>query len=476
MPQNTLNKDIIPEVDWLSAKINKDEILRILNKAEHEKKWVILLVVGTKPDFYKQYPIIYWANKFDIPLILITTGQHHDSLLSYGLTEFNMDPLVDLQIRGNLFQKGADLFYKMGNLARWFHKIKPNVTVLPIPHGDTLSAAITASAWFLSIRQGVGQNEAGLRSMAPNIIRTLKSPFTPDLCEEFLWKQWDDEWFVIRNEPYPEQWDTFVCGAGASYFFAPHAINVEHLLRERYPGDRIIKVGNSVVDAIDLHRKPEKSIFDMYPLLDDYDNWLRVDIHRRENLGPRRFLSLVKTIPKLLEKGIPIIWVELNATKESLQHYGLREEVLKWAEKFKHFQFTPLWQSYGNVLEFWKSGKCLMELTDSGSIQEELNELRQTFCCTIRFSTDRPESIFDAHSNLLAPPYSEEILFNLVNHIINSESLQKSMRAAKKIYGENVGKKIIEHLIQEMNKNAKTFRWTHQTLYNLPDEEDLDYL
>ena len=96
----------------------------------------------------------------------------------------------------------------------------------------------------------------------------------------------------------------------------------------------------------------------------------------------------MKTIPKLLEKGIPIVWIELNATRESLQHYGLREEVLKWAEKYKHFQFTPLWQSYGNVIEFWKSGKCLMELTDSGSIQEELNELHQTFCCTIRFSTD----------------------------------------------------------------------------------------
>ena len=476
MTKDDLNSDIIPEVDWLPAKIQREEILKILNKAEQEKKWVILLVVGTKPDFYKQYPIIYWANKLDIPLILITTGQHHDSLLSYGLTEFNMEPLIDLQIRGNLFQKGSDLFYKMGNLARWFRKVAPNVTVLPIPHGDTLSAAITASSWFLSIRQGVGQNEAGLRSMAPNIIRRIKPPFNQDFCKEFLTRQWDDEWFVIRNEPYPEQWDTFVCAAGASYFFAPHQINVEHLLRERYPKDRIIKVGNSVVDAIDLHHKPKESIFDLYPALDDYSNWIRIDIHRRENLGPRRFLSLVKTIPKLLEKGIPIIWIELNATRESLQHYGLREEVLKWAEKYKNFQFTPLWQSYGNVIEFWKSGKCLMELTDSGSIQEELNELHQTFCCTVRFSTDRPETIFDAHSNLLVPPYSEELLFNLVEYIMNSDSLQKSMRTAKKIYGENVGKKIIEHLIQEMNCNAKTFRWTHQALYDLPDEEDLDYL
>jgi len=39
-----------------------------------------------------------------------------------------------------------------------------------------------------------------------------------------------------------------------------------------------------------------------------------------------------------------------------------------------------------------------------------------------------------------------------------------------------VGKKIIEHLIREMNTNAPIFRWTHQTLFNLPDEEEIDYL
>jgi UDP-N-acetylglucosamine 2-epimerase (non-hydrolysing) len=117
-----------------------------------------------------------------------------------------------------------------------------------------------------------------------------------------------------------------------------------------------------------------------------------------------------------------------------------------------------------------------MELTDSGSIQEELNELPQTICCTMRFSTDRPESIFDAHSNLLIPPLSEDLIFNILKHVLNNESIHKSMKSAKKIYGENVGKKIIEYLIREMNSNASIFRWTHQTLYNLPDEEDIDYL
>ncbi|MFX1295340.1 MAG: UDP-N-acetylglucosamine 2-epimerase [Promethearchaeota archaeon] len=470
-----LNDDVIPSTQWLPAIINKEYIYRILSKAEQEKKWAIQIVIGTKPDFYKQFSLMLWAKKLDIPLILVTTGQHYKAPLNHGIREFSMEPVIDLQIRGNLLEKGTELFYKMGHLAKWYKKVAPKIVVLPIPHGDTLSAAITATAWFLSIRQKVAQNEAGLRSMAPNNIKKFIPPFNRDFCENFIQTQWEDQWFVIRNEPYPEQWDTFVCGAGASYFFAPHQVNVDHLIREKYPEDRIIKVGNSIVDAIKLHKRPETSVFEIYPVLDEYDDWIRVDIHRRGNLGPRRFLSVIKAIPRLLEKGIPIIWIEMTATKKALLYYKLREKIIKLSEKYPHFLFTPLWNSYGNVIEFWKSGKCLMELTDSGSIQEELNELSETICCTVRFSTDRPESIFDAHSNVLIPPFSEDLLFNLLQCIINSENIQKKMRKSKKIYGTGVGKRIIEYLKQEMNSNASPFQWTHQSLYKLPEENDLDY-
>ncbi|NVM29090.1 MAG: UDP-N-acetylglucosamine 2-epimerase [Candidatus Helarchaeota archaeon] len=467
---------LIPPIKWLPAKINTEKVHQIFKKAREEGKWVIQLVVGTKPDFYKQYALMYWADKFDIPLILVNTGQHYDYSLGYGLKEFNMKPVIDLQIRGNLLDKTSELIYKMGALAKWYRKISKTI-VLPIPHGDTISAALTAIAWFLSVRQGVGQNEAGLRSMSPNIIRNLKPPFTSEFCESFIQQQWNGQWFIIRDEPYPEQFDTFVCGAGSSYFFAPHEINVKHLKREGYAEDRIIHVGNSIVDTIKLHKPPPQSIFDLYPILDDYNNWIRVDIHRRGNLGRYRFVNLVKTISKLLEAEIPVIWIEMNATSEALNYYGFKKRVQGWIKKYKNFLFTPLWKSYGNVLEFWKSGKCLMEFTDSGSIQEELNEISDTICCTMRFSTDRPESVFDAHSNVLIPPFSDEFMVNLINYIYNSDSLQKGMKNSKKIYGEDVGKKIFQYLIGEMNSKANPFRWNHQTLFKLPkEEEDFDYL
>lgn len=468
--------NIFQSRDWLSVEIDTKKIDQIFLKAKEEKKWVIQIVVGTKPDFYKQYPLMYWAEKLDIPLILVTTGQHHDYPLDYGLTEFNMAPTIDLQVRGNLIEKVTELFYKMGSLAKWFKKIAPKTIVMPIPHGDTLSAAITATAWFLSIRQGVAQNEAGLRAMAPQCIYNLKTLIKPDFYEGFIYKQWDDKWFIIRDEPYPEQWDTFVCGAGASYFFAPHQINIEHLKREGYHEDRMNLVGNSVVDAIKLHKKPETSIFTLYPKLEKNDNWIRVDIHRRENLGRQRFLSIVKAILKLLKEGFSVIWIEMNATEKALLYYNLRKDVLDWTSQYENFIFTPVWPQYGHVIEFWRSKKCLMELTDSGSIQEELNEITEVLCCTARFSTDRPESIFDAHSNVLIPPFSEELMSNLVKCVIDSEDIQNTMKKSKKIYGIDVGKQIIEYLRTVMSSNDTPFRWAHQTLFNLPDEDNPEYL
>ncbi|MHA1648593.1 MAG: hypothetical protein ACTSYB_00240, partial [Candidatus Helarchaeota archaeon] len=146
------NDDIIPSTNWLPAIIDKNSVYHILEKADEQKRWILLLVLGTKPDFYKQFSLMYWADKFDIPLILVTTGQHYKAPLNHGLKEFSMEPVIDFQIRGNLLEKGSELFYKMGCLAKWFKKKAPKKIILPIPHGDTLSAAITATAWFLSIR------------------------------------------------------------------------------------------------------------------------------------------------------------------------------------------------------------------------------------------------------------------------------------------------------------------------------------
>ncbi|MFW9923496.1 MAG: UDP-N-acetylglucosamine 2-epimerase [Candidatus Thorarchaeota archaeon] len=467
-----------PKPDFIPPKVNEKEIRKVIEGSD-EKKWVLMVAIGTKPDFYKQAPIIYWANKKNIPVICATTGQHYDDLLGYGIKEFRMNPLIDLQIKGDLLQKSVEIFYKIGHIGKWLRKEYPNRVILPIPHGDTLTAAIVSAAWFLATRSGVGQNEAGIRGMNPLSFKGINL-FKDEITDvnQFIHDQWYGEWELNRAEPWPEQWDTFVSGAGASYLFAPHEICRKNLLREGYPENSIKVVGNSVVDAIDLVPKPEKSAFDDFPELEKYDNWIRVDVHRRGNLTSKRFKAIVSGVLEMVKKGIPITWCELNATKTALEVFNLRKKILQANEKYDNFVFTPLWKEYGQVIEFWKSGRCFAELTDSGSIQEELNEIQNVLCLTLRFNTDRPESIFDAKSNILVPPSTSTNIYNIVNFIRNDNETIKTMQSAPKIYGQKVGEKIMDWLLEEMEHKIRPFSWAHERIYgqDSKDEETVDFM
>ena len=48
-----------------------------------------------------------------------------------------------------------------------------------------------------------------------------------------------------REEPFPEQIDTWICSAGTQFFFAPTKLNKDNLVREGYPENFIYVVGNS---------------------------------------------------------------------------------------------------------------------------------------------------------------------------------------------------------------------------------------
>jgi len=452
----------------LPLKLYEKTVKKTMEEAKNSGDMVIAVVTATKPDFYKQWSLLPAAEKAGLPHFVINTGQHYDEVLGHGLKEFGIEDkfAVDLCVRGELLQKSSELITKIGWFGKYLKDKWPDVTVLPVVHGDTLVAGVAPIGWMFSRNERAAQNEAGLRGMTADVIKKI-----PVDIDAFIEKQWNDKWFVLRNEPFPEQWDTFVSGAGCEFHFAPHEINKEHLIKEGYPKDRIWVVGNSVVDAVALKRKEKSdtSVFDEYPKLEKGD-WIRVDIHRRENLTERRFKSIIQAVLKLVDKGYNIAFVELNATRKALEYYGLRGKLLSL--KKANFLFTGVWPEYSHVIEFLESGKCFAELTDSGSMQEELNEIKKTLCLTCRFTTDRPETVMFAHTNVLVPPLNSGLIVRMVEHIYDSQHIKDVMSHGKKLYGENVGEKIIE-ILSHQNKN---FRWAHEVLGFWEEKSRFDYL
>jgi UDP-N-acetylglucosamine 2-epimerase (non-hydrolysing) len=468
------------DTNYLPIKLDENLIKETIEKSKKEDKGILAVVTATKPDFYKQAPVLIEAIKQKLPCFIINTGQHFDEILGYGLREFNLENFIacDLQVRGGLMEKSSELILKLGTFGRYLKK-NFNQSVLPLVHGDTLVAGVAPLAWVFSLGQKVAQNEAGLRAMTPENIKRVKFKPTEKNIENFIQDQFYGKWFLMREEPFPEQIDTWICAAGTEYYFAPTSLNEQNLLREGYPEDRIYTVGNSVIDAIKQKRKEKstQSIFSIYPQLED-DSWIRVDIHRRGNLTPRRFESIIEAVIKLVKHGYKVVFIELTATKTALEHYNLRSKLIKLAETNKNFLFTPLWKEYAHVVEFLDSEHCEMELTDSGSMQEELQYFKNPLSLTVRLNTDRPETVFIAKSNLLVPPVSPEWIVKMIKYVENNKPTKQKLKTKKSIYGKpgEVSKKIIEILKKEHGTDNSAFRWIHQRLRLWKEKSTLDYL
>jgi UDP-N-acetylglucosamine 2-epimerase len=464
-----------------------DNLHSVFDKAHKDKTPVLAIVTGTKPDFYKQAPLALEAVREDLPVFVIDTGQHFDEVLGFGIKEFNLQKFVgcNLQIRGDLMEKASELIIKFGFFGRYCKKHFDTESLLPLVHGDTLVAGIAPLAWVFGMGQKVGQNEAGLRSMSPEAIKLINPRHrpTPSEVQKFVTSQFDGKWFVAREEPFPEQIDTWICSAGTQFFFAPTELNRDNLIREGYPEDFIHVVGNSVVDAIDIKRKekPHQSIFSFYPQLEK-DYWIRIDIHRRENLTQKRFMSIIGGLVELIENtDKKVVLVMLNATVAALKQYGLEFKLQKLADQYAgKFLMTPLWKEYAHVIEFLDSGRCWAEMTDSGSMQEELLYFPKVTSLTVRLNTDRPETIFNANSNLLVPPLNAGWIVSMVNEAYNSqEGLGLKLRHKKQIYGKpgRVSKSIIRIIKKEFeNGDANFYPWLHQRLGLWKESQRINYM
>ena len=83
-----------------------DNIHSVFDMARRDKSPVLAIVTGTKPDFYKQAPLVLEAVREKLPVIVVDTGQHFDEVLRFGIEEFNLQKFVgcNLQIRGDLME------------------------------------------------------------------------------------------------------------------------------------------------------------------------------------------------------------------------------------------------------------------------------------------------------------------------------------------------------------------------------------
>ena len=97
-------------------------------------------------------------------------------------------------------------------------------------------------------------------------------------------------------------------------------------------------------------------------------------------------------------------------------------------------------------------------VTDSGSMQEEAN-IVGTPCVTVRFGSDRTETILHG-CNVIAPPVNSELIADIVEGAITNKNMKK-----ENIYGKNVSKKIVDGVLARLHSQGTLFQYDDERLW-----------
>lgn len=416
-----------------------DEQIQLANVTSRP---LYLIIIATKPCYIKLASLILAMSRNGCAFLAIDVGQHYEKKLVHARHELQYEHLISifLNVRGDLLGRTAELADRVNWLYIYLKQRQLKGQAIPVVSGDTSTAGMFPILWYFKTRLRSIHVEAGLRSFSPFVRQQM-----PDNFSEILdLQRFRQGWTMIQDEPFPEATDTRLASVCSQLFFTPVSLNSKNMLREGTDIKDIHQVGSLSADALELIMKEtvQTSVFDVYPFLRE-GCWLRVDIHRRENISYQVLSSLFKAIQELCGKGFRIVIVLSNALNKGIRTLGLGNLWTALQEQ-EGVKVTPLWTHYQHVIEFMRSPHCQGIYTDSGGLQEETQVL-DIPCITCRYSTDRPETILHVQNNILVPPHSASLISSSLEYILEHGRGIFSNQD-KLLYGRNVGVKMADIL------------------------------
>jgi len=370
----------------------------------------IIHAFGSRACAIKMAPIVKEGMRRGHKNIIVWSGQHYDSNLYQDLFD-DLEiprPEYDIEAKGSSCEMGAKILVEFEKICK---KEKPDIV---LTHGDTFTAMFFSQAAALSLTP-VGHVEAGLRT--------------------YSW------------EPFPEQICTKTSDAASALFFAATEKNRKDLLSEHVPQDRIFMVGNSVVDAAFQHAelaKKKSKITEKFKVKRPFVYW---SCHRKENLlSEKRMRGIFDSLLEMTE--VNFFCSVLPSTQIAAEKFGYAKRL----KEAKHINWEPCLPKYTDSLRLMLESDLV--LTDSGGMQEETAALHIP-CLTLRYVTDRPESV-EAGANKCVGCEKETIMAETLN-VLQNKSAAEKMRAAKNPYGDGKTSQKILDMIEKFEEKME--RW-----------------
>jgi len=309
------------------------------------------IMVGTKGQMTKMFPILRELDERGVPYHFIRTGQMgaiiDDMIKSYGL---RTPDYVIAPRDTDLGSIPACIFWMIRcffNGLRWRKKVWGGKKGLVLIHGDTESTLVGACLAKLSGIQ-VGHVEAGLRSFK------LFDPFPEEIIRRFV-------------------------SVFSDYLFAPGAWAAGNLSKEKRKGEVIDTGANTILDTVryNLDQLPGARL--------PKPPYVIAAFHRKENLYVRkRLLRVVECVERIAVRHRIIFILHRNT-----EHVLRKEGIFQRFEENTNIEFAPYFDhvSFMHVIQH-----CSFAATDGGSLQEETFFLNKPYLI-LRDRTERQEGI-----------------------------------------------------------------------------------
>jgi UDP-N-acetylglucosamine 2-epimerase (non-hydrolysing) len=337
----------------------------------------IAIIVGTRPEIIKMSPIIHELENQKLNYFILHTGQHY----SYNMDKVFFEQLKLPKPKYNLEVGSGTHAEQTGKMLIGIEKVlreeRPHVVLVEGDTNTVLSGALAACKLLIK----VGHVEAGLRSY---------------------------------DRSMPEEINRVIVDHISEYLFAPTEKAKQNLLNEGIPEEKIHVTGNTIVDAVYQHIELTKSNSILEKLGLKPNEYMLLTLHRQENVeSEQRIKSILKGIELVAKEfEMRIIFPIHPRTQQRIKELNIE------VSKEIHI-ISPL-----DYLSFLKlEANAQLILTDSGGVQEEACILKIP-CVTLRYNTERPESI-EVGANTLAGT-EPQIILKKVREMIQKERNWKS--------------------------------------------------
>jgi UDP-N-acetylglucosamine 2-epimerase (non-hydrolysing) len=307
---------------------------------------MIALVAGARPNFMKIAPIVRELRRRAILARLIHTGQHFDANMSDVFFRDLGMPAPDVMLGAGGGTQAQQTAAILVGIEAELLRCRPGLLVVVGDVTSTLAAALAAA----KLGVPVVHVEAGLRS---------------------------------RDWTMPEEINRVLSDRLSDLLLTPSADARENLLGEGIAAERIVFVGNVMIDS--LHYAVARPTDVLARLRLGPREYAVATIHRPSGVDTPPALQATLDVLATVAARIPLVFPVHPRTLARLSEFGLASHAralcgLRLIEPLGYHDFVTLF-SHARLV-----------VTDSGGIQEETTALGIP-CLTMRDSTERPITV-----------------------------------------------------------------------------------